>query len=92
MAEWTTGDVRALMQYAFAAFPNPTVGLNFDEWLAAHDAEVRARALEEAAAIAEALDFGPAPAFSRASAHRWGALKAAERIRGRAKQEGGDRG
>jgi hypothetical protein len=41
-------------------------------------------ALEEAASIAEGLDFGPAPAFSQPAAHKWGALKAAERIRARA--------
>ena len=53
----------------------------FDRWLSAHDAETRIAALEEAAVIAEALDFGPAAPFSLASAHKWGAKQAAERIR-----------
>jgi hypothetical protein len=62
--------------------------VSFDRWLAAHDAEVAAKAhmeaLEEAASIAEWLEFGPAPAFSQPAAHKWGALKAAERISARA--------
>ena len=58
----------------------------FGAALAAHDAEVRAQALEDAAVIAESLDFGPAPAFSRPSAHRWGALQAAKRIRASAER------
>ena len=57
-----------------------------EEWLAEYTAGVRAQALKDAAVIAESLDFGPAPPFSRPSAHRWGALQAAKRIRARAER------
>jgi len=136
MAEWATSDVRAAAIYGPTRdglqYPEKEVrerlrADGFDRWLAAHDAEVAAKALreghregyntargdltsgafiggptyetlrdsysgrqiakdalEEAASIAEGLDFGPAPAFSQPAAHKWGALKAAERIRARA--------
>ena len=47
-------------------------------------AQAKVEGMREAADLAAALDFGPAPMFSRPAAHRWGALKAAERIRKRA--------
>lgn len=97
MAEWATSDVRAAAIYGPTRdglqYPEKEVrerlrADGFDRWLAAHDAEVAAKAhmeaLEEAASIAEGLEFGPAPAFSQPAAHKWGALKAAERIRARA--------
>ena len=64
--------------------PAHGAGAAFDRMIAEVERAAAARALTEAAEIAEALDFGPAPPFSRASAHQWGARQAAVRIRARA--------
>lgn len=67
MAEWTTEDVRAAAIYGPTRdsldYPEKEVrerlrGEGFDRWLAAHDAEVRAKALEDAADAYEALPEG----------------------------------
>lgn len=55
----------------------------FDRWLAQHDAEVKAEALEEAAKEVQNLYFGGG---ATGSANRWGAKEAAKRLRHRAEQ------
>lgn len=78
----TTEEVRDA--YSGHDFDQTIAVAQFDRWLAEVERAAAARALTEAAEIAEALDFGPAPLFSRASAHQWGARQAAVRIRARA--------
>lgn len=59
-------------------------GESFNRWLAQHEAAIRRDQIEKDAQIAESLDFGPdGPPLHQASRHRWGAKKAAERIRAR---------
>lgn len=59
----------------------------FDRMIAAVEAAVRADQIERDAAIAESLYFGPAPLFSQAAAHAWGAKQAGKAIRA---QQNGD--
>ena len=50
----TTKEVRDGYAYDhYSEYPDPYYELRFDRWLAAHDAEIRTAALEEAAVIAD---------------------------------------
>lgn len=62
--------------------------VDFDRWLTAHDREVAAKALREAAEEIDRFDFGPGQEipFSRPAAHKWGTKQAAQRLRERAER------
>lgn len=93
MSDYTPTTEEVANEWAFDKFHDPADGVAaFQRMIAAVEREAAARALAEAAEIAEALDFGPAPPFSRASAHQWGARQAAVRIRARAAEIREERG
>lgn len=50
-------------------------------WSGKTKEKVRNEAFEEAAKVAERLDFGPSSPFTYSSAHKWGAIAAATAIR-----------
>ena len=55
----TTKEVRDGYAYdSYSGDVDPYYELRFDRWLAAHDTEIRAAALEEAAGIADHYDKG----------------------------------
>lgn len=94
MAEWTTKDVRhlATTDEALTEAQERKRGRQFDRWLAAHDAEVRARALDDAA---EALETYAWETYWRDDStfhtiNKDAVTDAAKRIRDRARAERGE--
>ena len=100
MAEWTTKDVRTELADGIAgramnwraAKAREDAQLAFDDWLAAHDAEVRARALDDAA---EALETYARETYWRDDStfhtiNKDAVTDAAKRIRDRARAERGE--
>jgi hypothetical protein len=57
-SEWTTEDVRHIVMDSETFRLQDALAAKFDAWLAMHDAEVRAKALEDAADAYEALPEG----------------------------------